>query len=120
MNKIFVGLLAGAVLGALDGATAWFYPETRPVIAGILMGSTFKGMLVGVLSGWFARKVRSVKWGVVLGAALGLLFAYGVAAMDAAQGQSHYLEIMMPGFITGTIIGFSTQRAGVTPERREA
>ena len=27
MNKIVVGLIFGAVLGALDGATAWFTPD---------------------------------------------------------------------------------------------
>src|SRR5258708_6406225 len=78
-NKIVVGLIFGAVLGAVDGATAWFTPEARPQMASILMGSSFKGMLVGLLSGWFARKVQSTKWGIVLGAALGLLFAFLVA-----------------------------------------
>jgi len=112
MNKILVGVICGVVLGAIDGATAWFYPETRPVIGGILMGATFKGMLVGLFSGWFARKVQSTKWGIAVGAGLGLLFAYGVAAMDATPGHQHYLEIMLPGFLTGAIIGFSTQRAG--------
>jgi hypothetical protein len=116
MNKILVGLLAGLVLGALDGATAWFYPETRPLIGGILVGSSIKGMLVGLFSGWFARKVQSTKWGIAVGAGLGLLFAYGVAAMQAAQGQDHYLAIMLPGFVTGAIIGFSTQRAGTRPK----
>ncbi len=111
-NKILVGLLFGLVLGALDGATAWFYPETRPVLAGIMVGSSFKGMLVGVLSGWFARKVNSMMWGVVLGSALGLLFAYIVAAMDATAGKPHYLEIMLPGFMVGAIVGFLTQRMG--------
>jgi len=112
MNKILVGLLFGLALGFLDGATAWFYPETRPVIGGILVGSSFKGMLVGLLSGWFARKVNSTKWGIVVGAALGLLFAFIVAAMDATKGQQHYLEIMFPGFVVGAIIGFLTQRMG--------
>jgi hypothetical protein len=112
MNKIVVGIAAGLVLGFLDGATAYAYPETRPLIGGILVGSSFKGMLVGLFSGWFARKVQSTKWGIVLGAGLGLLFAYAVAAMDAASGQQHYLEIMLPGFVTGAIIGFSTQRMG--------
>lgn len=112
MNKIVVGLLCGVIFGFLDGATAWFYPETRPVIAGILMGSSFKGMLVGVLSGWFALKVRSTAWGIVVGAALGLLFAYIVAALNAAHGQPHYLEIMLPGFVVGLIIGFLTQKMG--------
>ena len=78
------------------------------MIGSILVGSSIKGMLVGLLSGWFARKVDSTKWGVVVGAALGLLFAFLVAAMQ----HEHYLEIMLPGFVTGAIIGFLTQRTG--------
>ena len=58
MNKIMVGLVFGAVLGAIDGATAWFTPAVRSIVT-ILLGSTFKGLLVGVLSGWYARKVQS-------------------------------------------------------------
>jgi hypothetical protein len=72
MNKIGVGLLFGLVLGAVDGATAWFTPEARPLIGGILVGSSIKGMIVGLFSGWFARKVHSIKWGIVVGAGLGL------------------------------------------------
>src|SRR5450755_3393603 len=105
MNKIVAGMLFGVVLGAIDGATAWFYPETHSVIGGILVGSSIKGMIVGLLSGWFARKVESTKWGIVVGAVLGLLFAFLVAAMQ----KEHYLEIMLPGFVTGAIIGFLTQ-----------
>ncbi len=113
MNKIWVGVIFGLLLGFLDGATAWFYPETRPVIGGILVGSSLKGMLVGVLSGWFGRRVNSVGWGIAVGAGLGLLFAFLVAYMDAQSGKPHYLEIMMPGFVVGAIIGFLTQRMGV-------
>jgi uncharacterized membrane protein SpoIIM required for sporulation len=112
MNKIAAGLLFGLILGALDGATAWFYPETRPVLTGIMIGSSIKGMIVGLFSGWFARKVQSTAWGIVVGSALGLLFAFLVAAMDATKGKPHYLEIMFPGFIVGAIIGFLTQRIG--------
>ena len=49
----------GAVLGVVDGLTSWFTPEVRPLIVSILIGSCFKGMLVGLLSGFFARKVKS-------------------------------------------------------------
>jgi len=112
MNKILVGLLFGVMLGAMDGATAWFYPEARSMLAGIMVGSSIKGMLVGLLSGWFARKVRSTGWGIVVGSALGLLFAFLVAHMDAAKGKPHYLEIMLPGFVVGAIIGFLTQKMG--------
>ena len=112
MNKIMVGLIFGILLGAVDGATALFYPETRPLIAGIMVGSSFKGMLVGLLSGWFARKVQSTGWGIVVGSTLGLLFAFIIAVMDASKGKSHYLEIMLPGFIVGAIVGFLTQKMG--------
>lgn len=112
MNKILVGLIFGLLLGAVDGATALFYPETRPLIVGILIGSSFKGMLVGILCGWFARKVQSTGWGIALGSVLGLLFAFFVAFMDAKSGKPHYLEIMLPGFVVGAIVGFLTQRMG--------
>lgn len=117
MNKILVGLVFGLVLGAVDGGTAWFYPETRSVIAGIMVGSSIKGMIVGLLSGWFAHKVQSTKWGIVVGGALGLLFAFLVAAMDATKGTPHYLEIMAPGFAVGAIVGFLTQRMGNPAEK---
>jgi F0F1-type ATP synthase assembly protein I len=117
MNKILVGLIFGAVLGALDGASAWFYPEVRSVIASIMVGSTIKGMLVGLLSGWFARKVNSTVWGIVAGSALGLAFAFAVAAMQ----NEHYLEIMAPGFVVGAIIGFLTQKMGTPiPAKRSS
>ena len=112
MNKIVAGLLFGLLLGAFDGATAWFYPEVRPMLMGIMIGASIKGMIVGVLSGWFARKVQSTAWGIVVGSALGLLFAFLVAVMDAAKGKPHYLAIMVPGFVVGAIVGFLTQRIG--------
>ena len=113
MNKVLVGVLFGLALGALDGATAWFYPEVRSMMAGIMVGSSIKGMVVGVLCGWFARRVQSLKWGIVAGAALGLLFAFLVAATDTVNGRHPYLEIMMPGFVVGAMIGFLTQRLGI-------
>ncbi len=112
MNKILAGLVFGLVLGAIDGATAWFTPDARSMMTSIMMGSSIKGMIVGLLSGWFARKVQSMKWGIVVGAALGLLFAFLVALMPSPNGQHYYLEIMLPGFVVGAIIGFLTQKVG--------
>lgn len=120
MNKIVVGLVFGAILGCVDGSTAWFTPEARSAMGGILIGSTIKGMIVGVLSGWFGNKVRSTTWGIVVGAALGLLFAWMIAALQP-PGHHHYLEIMLPGFLVGLIIGFLTQRMGTpAPQRQNA
>jgi F0F1-type ATP synthase assembly protein I len=108
MNKILVGVAFGLILGALDGATAWFTPEVRSQMTGILIGSSIKGMLVGVLSGWYARKVQSTSKGILVGSVLGLFFAAIIAGL---QGN-HYLEILLPGFVVGAIIGFLTQRMG--------
>jgi len=43
------------------------------------------------------------------------LFAYLVAAMPSETGKHYYLEIMLPGFVVGAIIGFLTQRMGISP-----
>jgi len=112
MNKIAIGALAGLVLGAIDGATAWFTPAVREAITGILIGSSFKGLLVGLAAGFYARKVHSVGKGIALGAIVGLVLAFGVAAMPQPNGEHYYLQIMLPGFITGAMIGFFTQRYG--------
>ncbi|HXS93509.1 MAG TPA: hypothetical protein VN736_02825 [Candidatus Limnocylindrales bacterium] len=116
MNKPVVGIAVGAALGVLDGATAWFEPKVRPEIAAILMGSGVKGMVVGLLAGFFARKVSSTRAGIAVGAGLGLLFAWLVAMMPQPDGSHYYVQIMLPGFITGAIIGFLTQRMGTSPK----
>jgi hypothetical protein len=115
MNKPLVGIVAGAILGVVDGATAWFTPAVRSQMEGILMGSCVKGMVVGILCGLIARKVHSTTVGLVAGACFGLLFAYLVAAMPQPDGQHYYLQIMLPGFVLGALTGFLTQRMGVAP-----
>lgn len=60
--------------------------------------------------------MQSTTWGIVVGAALGLFFVFLVASMNTVNGSHEYLEIMMPGFVVGAIVGFLTQRIG-TPRR---
>ena len=73
-------------------------------------------MVVGVLSGAFARKVNSTAAGIAVGSVFGLLFAWLVALAPQPDGSHYYVQIMMPGFITGAIIGFLTQRMGTAPK----
>ncbi len=120
MNKQLVGIVAGALLGIVDGATAWFTPAARSAIVGILVGSPVKGMLVGLASGYFARKVKSIPWGIAFGAVLGLILAWAVASMPQPDGEHYYLQIMTPGCLVCAIIGFLTQTQGITPLKSNA
>jgi hypothetical protein len=112
MNKIFLGLLLGGILGIFDGLTAWFTPAVRAQLLGIVIGSTVKGLLTGVLIGYFARKVNSLPLGILFGLGVGLVLAFAVAAIPNPSGQHYYFEIMLPGGILGVIVGYATQRFG--------
>ncbi len=90
--------------------TAWFTPAVRDQIMGIVIGSTFKGLVAGACTGYFAKKVNSLPLGILFGLAIGMFLAYLVAAMPNPSGQHYYFEIMLPGSIVGAIVGFATQR----------
>jgi hypothetical protein len=116
MNKVLLGLLLGTVLGAIDGGTAWFTPEVRPEMATIIIGSTFKGLVGGILIGFFSRKVKSLALGVLFGLVVGALLALAIAAMpDAITGKHYYFQIILPGSIVGLIVGYATQKYGAAP-----
>jgi hypothetical protein len=107
VNKPVFGLLLGGVLGIFDGLSALISdPTTAPDIVGIVIGSTFKGLLAGLLIGFFARKVKSLPLCILFGLAVGAFFAFLIAYM---QG-THYLEIILPGSLVGLIVGYATQK----------
>jgi F0F1-type ATP synthase assembly protein I len=111
MNKLVLGILLGAILGAVDGLTAWFAPEARAQLASIIIGATVKGIIAGAAIGFFARKVRSLPLGVLFGVAVGFLLAFIVAYHE----HGHYFEIILPGSIVGLILGYITERYGAAP-----
>ncbi len=117
MSKPLLGLILGTVLGIFDGFSALIYPESRPLITSILIGSTFKGLLVGIAVGFFARKVKSIPLGIFLGLSLQLVICYFIAANpDPSFTRHYYLEIMLPGALAGAIVGYATQKYGKSPK----
>ena len=110
MSKPVFGLILGGILGILDGLTAWFTPAVRNQLLMIVVGSTIKGLVAGLAIGFFSKKVDNLALGVVAGLVIGLLFAWGVAAMPTETGNHYYLEIMLPGAIVGAIVGYATQK----------
>lgn len=77
---------------------------------GIVIGSTIKGLIAGLLIGYFARRIQSIPLGIVFGLVVGLILAFLVAAMPSETGKHYYFEIMLPGAIVGAIVGFPTQK----------
>jgi len=112
MSKPLFGLLLGGILGIFDGLSALLSaPQTRPEILGIVIGSTMKGVIAGLLIGFFARKVKSVPLGILFGLVVGGLLAYGVVLM----GNPYFWEIVLPGSLVGVIVGYATQKHAEAP-----
>ena len=112
MNKPVFGLVLGGILGIFDGLSALVSsPEVSSQIVGIVVGSTFKGLIAGVLIGWFAKKVNSLPLGVAFGLIVGAALALPIAIMNSnALHHNYYWQIMLPGSVVGLIVGYATQR----------
>jgi len=76
MSKPLIGVILGAVLGAIDGLTAWFTPAVRDQLAGIVFGSTVKGIIAGIAIGFFAKKFHSLPLGILFGLLVGAFLAF--------------------------------------------
>jgi hypothetical protein len=71
-----------------------------------------KGLVAGILIGWFARKVNNLGAGIAFGLVMGALFALPCAHARSTTGQKYFWEILIPGSMVGLIVGFLTQRYG--------
>jgi hypothetical protein len=125
MNKIVLGLVLGGVLGIFDGFTALLSgpelfegPDWVSALFGIVAGSTFKGLVAGVITGWVARKLQNLPLGIVVGLFASALVTFPIAWMQRDNEVTHrnyFWAIMIPGAICGAIVGFATQRYGKAP-----
>ena len=112
-KKIGFAVLVGAILGAFDGMTAWFEPSVRDQIGTIVMLSSLKSVIAGLLIGIFACFVQKRVAIAIFGLAIGLVLAYLVAmSPDPKTGEHYYAQILVPGAIVGLIVGYATSRYG--------
>lgn len=106
MNKALLGVCVGALLGAIDGLSAWSSPDARPMMLAIVAGSTLKGIVTGLLAGLIAGWKRSVAVGIASGVGIG----FALSSVAAIGQGGHYFEIVLPGMLVGGLVGFVTQR----------
>ena len=110
MTRPVLGLLAGGVLGLLDGASAWFYPDARSMMLPIVLGSTIKGLLTGLSVGLVARWKQSLPLGIGTGALVGFL----LSSLAAIGQPDQYWAIVLPGMMVGILAGVLCQRGRTT------
>ena len=116
MRKILIAVALGALLGILDGSSAWFTPDARANLGEIVMWSAMKDVIAGFAIGVFAVYVRSWKAVAGFGLFVGLALAYLVAlAPDPETGNHYYMAIMLPGAVVGTLVGYLTAKYGTKP-----
>ena len=106
MRTATAASLVGAALGLLDGLSAWFYPEARPMLVAIVLGSTIKGLLTGLAVGLVARRWRSLPFGILTGVFVG----FGLSTVAALGQPEHYWAIVLPGMLVGALTGVAAQR----------
>jgi len=102
--NLFVAVLIGAVLGALDGVGIFFEPK-EPYKWQILFAATLKGVLVSLLTR-FSLSATTRWWSaMVTGALYGLAFALVVylAKGGPQSGDAPYL--VPSGIVVGALTG---------------
>lgn len=115
MNRPLLGLMLGAVIGLFDGSTAYVSaPELRDQIITIVLGSSFKGLIGGLVTGFVVNRTRSHALGITVGLIVAAALAAIVAHVNAThyEDPSMYWKIILPGATMGAIVGYATVRFG--------
>jgi hypothetical protein len=113
ISKPVLGLVLGGGLGLADGVSGFFEPSLAPVMTSVITFSMLKGLIAGALIGIFAKKVRSMPWGLFTGVVIAALLSLLVVLR---AGMALFWDIMLPGMLIGLIVGFATQRFGKKAE----
>jgi len=123
MNRPLMGLVIGGILGALDGGTAFFSaPELRNELAGIVMGSSLKGVVAGLVTGLIVRRMGSLPLAALVGVVVAFVLAIPIAYMNATyyENVSYYWKIILPPTLFGAFVGYLTVRYGKPAGRKAA
>jgi hypothetical protein len=111
-TKVAVGIVVGAALGFLDGMSSYLTPAVRPLFFLIVLGSTLKGFVTGLLTGLVASRIRKLWPTIGIGLSLGAILSFFAATFTPdPKGNRYYLQVMLPGAVLGAVVGFATQRA---------
>ena len=107
MTRVKLGILAGVVLGLLDGLSAFLIPEAQGMMTEITVWGTAKGFLTGLLVGLIGRSVGGAARMALAGGAVG-----AVLSLLAAIPTGSYVEIVPSGIVVGLLAGLVVSKWG--------
>jgi len=113
LSKPMLGLVTGGTLGLLDGVSGFFEPSLASVMTSVITFSMLKGLVAGVIIGFFSQRVRSMPLGLFAGIVIAAILSLLVILR---AGMGLFWDIMLPGMLLGLIVGFATQKYGRKPE----
>jgi hypothetical protein len=114
MKKPLFAMLLGGFLGIFDGLTALISsPKEAPNIGMIVVFSSLKGVIAGLIIGLVALRTNSLPIGIAVGLAVGA----GLAALITFGGP-YFWEIVLPGSVVGLIVGYATFTYGGPAKQR--
>jgi hypothetical protein len=113
LTKPILGLTVGGALGLIDGLSGFLVPSLAPEMVSVVTFSTLKGLLSGIAIGYFAKRVKSIPFGLLAGIVIAALFSF-LVVLHAGMGL--FWDIMLPGMLLGLIVGFATQKFGSRTE----
>jgi len=109
LSKPMLGLVTGGTLGLLDGVSGFFEPSLASVMTSVITFSMLKGLVAGVIIGFFSQRVRSMPLGLFAGIVIAAILSLLVILR---AGMGLFWDIMLPGMLLGLIVGFATQKYG--------
>ena len=75
----------------------------------VITFSVLKGLLAGLVIGFFSQRVRSTPLGLFAGIVIAALLSLAVILR---AGMGLFWDIMLPGMLLGLLVGFATQKFG--------
>jgi hypothetical protein len=112
LTKPLLGLAVGGALGLLDGLSGFLEPSLAPMMGSIITFSLLKGLISGVIIGYFSKRVHSMPLGILAGVLIASVFSM---LLILKAGMALFWDIVLPGMLLGVIVGFATQRFGRPP-----
>jgi hypothetical protein len=109
ISRVLFGLILGGFLGLIDSFCEFLSRNLAAKMFDVLLASTGKGLLCGLIIGLVNFRQRSPLVSVLTGMAIAAGLTYLVVLRTGKELQ---WSVLLPGTLLGLVVGFATQSFG--------